>query len=188
MLINHFCFVFNQNKSGKFEYKSPSPPLPHKDPTTNARIGSHLIGDANDEQRPVSVTVTKATITTSPQVVDGGQKVIVSPSETTTVSVDKPKTIDFPSSFSPSVAPTTTKTSEVRPVKVRELTSEDRKLLKTKQKDAVEYLKQRAGFKLELLEKSSTNATTTKKELKAREKQAEKVSLVISYKIKNWTS
>ena len=36
----------------------------------------------------------------------------------------------------------------------------------------------RSRFKLDALEKSSTNTTTTKKELKAREKQAEKVIIV----------
>ncbi|RNA34599.1 hypothetical protein BpHYR1_014174 [Brachionus plicatilis] len=54
------------------------------------------------------------------------------------------------------------------------LSSEDKKLLKAKRNEICEYLKQRSGYKLEQLAQS-TSQTSSKKELKAKEKMADKL-------------
>lgn len=167
----------------KFEYKPPAKPLPHKDPQSHAKIGGHKIGE-NDE-RPVTAPVPSksaavVTTVTTPATVSDHNKITAT--TTTTAAAQPPKTIDFPSSLAATTIVTSAATKspqQASPTKsdalVRTLSNDERKLIKSKQNDAIEYLKQRAGFKLDALEKASTSSTTTKKELKAREKQAEKV-------------
>lgn len=182
---------FKKKKTTKYEYKPPEKPLPHKDPLKTARIGKHKIGD--EDERPVSAPAAvkasstiaaPATVTTAPSVAVTNNNVAANNEvKKAADESSKPKTIDFPSSFAPSLAPattaTTTTTVKTTTAKsdgpVRTLTNDERKLIKSKQSEAIEYLKQQAGFRLEALEKASTNTTTNKKELKAREKQAEKV-------------
>lgn len=132
--------------------------MPHKDPTQNAKIGMHKIGD----EEPVIVA---ARPTTSAAVT------------TTTTTVQKTTTtIELPTSVAVDVSAATAAKKPPSDGTVKKLSAEERKLLKSKQSDAIEYLKSRSGFKLDALEKSSAPATNTKKELKAREKQADKVN------------
>lgn len=179
----------------KYEYKSPAKPLPHKDPQSHAKIGGHKIGE---DERPVTAKVPSkakpaADVTATTPVVNDTTNNKVT---TTTTTSTPPKTIDFPSSLAATtiVSAATTTTSKPSTTlrsdgPVRTLSNDERKLIKSKQNDAIEYLKQRAGFKLDALEKSSTNTTTTKKELKAREKQAEKVRIFFKQivKKKEWS-
>ncbi|CAF0747630.1 unnamed protein product [Brachionus calyciflorus] len=57
---------------------------------------------------------------------------------------------------------------------IKQLTNEEKKLLKIKRTEIVEYLKRQSGFKLEQLIET-TSQTVSKKELKAREKLADKL-------------
>lgn len=134
--------------------------MPHKDPTQTAKIGMHKIGDEEPVIVAARPTTSAAATTTT----------------TTTTTVQKTTTtIELPTSVAVDVSAAAAKKPPSDDT-VKKLSAEERKLLKSKQSDAIEYLKSRSGFKLDALEKSSTPATNTKKELKAREKQAEKVN------------
>jgi hypothetical protein len=126
------------------------------DPLPHVQIGAHKIGD-NQPASPSGGALTAATVLAVPSPVDLKATAVVSN------GVDQAKTTGSSSSSSSS--------SDY----VKLLTTEDKKVVKAREKEMVAYLREQSGYTLALLSVTSANANASRKDLKKQEKLADQL-------------